>query len=97
MIELLLSQASLVFDNTASDVTLPFSKSESRQSSRLSVTAFRSVVGGASSSTSEGSGLFREENTGSDGGRRDAAWGRCLEGGRPCPGEALESGVKLRF
>lgn len=71
MTELLSSQTSFVFDSTVSDLVLPFSKSESTQTSRLMVkleSGLESDVTAASSSTSVGSGLFRGERTGSDGG-----------------------------
>lgn len=97
IIELLVSQASLVFELTGSDLTLPFSKSGSRHSSRLIVSGLESEVTGASSSTSEGSGLLSGERTGRDGGRRAAVWGRWPDGDRSSPEPSLEPRVKLRF
>lgn len=90
---LLVSQVSFEFNSTVSDVMLPLSKSGFRQVSWLGIKfecGLESDVTGASSSTSEGSGLFNGERTESDGGRR--AWG-CDR----VPGEGLLLRVRLRF
>lgn len=66
IIEPLVSLVSFVFG------TLPLSMSGSTQGPLLGIrfeSGLESDVGGASSSTSEGSGLFSGERTGSDGGR----------------------------
>lgn len=85
---LLVSQVSFV-----SEVMLPLSKSGSMQASWLEIrfeSGLESDVTGASSSTSEGSGLFSGERMDSDGGRM--AWG-CQR----VPGLGLLLRVRLRF
>lgn len=72
----LVSQVCFEFCSAASEVMLPLSKSGSMQASWLGFkfeSGLESDITGASSSTSEGSGLFRGERTDSDGGRM--AWG----------------------
>lgn len=90
---LLVSQVRFEFNSTVSDVMLPLSKSGSRQVSWLGIkfeSGLESDVTGASSSTSEGSGLLSGKRTESDGGRR--AWG-CDR----VPGGGLLLRVRLRF
>lgn len=97
IILLLVSQVSFVFDNKVSEFKLPLSKSGSTQISWLGKfeSGLESDVTGASSSTSEGSGLFSGERTDSDGGRR--AWGWGLDGEKPSPGLGFLLRVRLRF
>lgn len=100
IIVLLVSQVSFVFDSTVSEFTLPLSKSGSMQMSWLGIkfeSGLESDVTGASSSTSEGSGLFSGERTDSDGGRRAWGWGRGLDGERLSPGLGFLPWVRLRF
>lgn len=97
---LLVSQDCFEFDSTTPEFKLPLSKSGSTQMSWLGIkfeSGLESDINGASSSTSEGSGLFSEERTDRDGGRR--ACGRCreLDGERFSPGLGLVLRVKLRF
>lgn len=97
---LLVSQVSFVFDGTVSEFMLPLSKSGSTQMSWQRIkfeSGLESDVAGASSSTSEGSGLFSGERTDREGGRSAWGWGRVLDGERPCPGLGLLLKVRLRF
>lgn len=79
IIALLVSEVSFAFDSTVSEFMLPLSKSGSMQISWPGIkfeSGLESDVTGASSSTSEGSGLFSGETTDSDGGRRAWGWER---------------------
>lgn len=94
----LVSQVSFVF--CVLQFMLPLSKSGSTQTSWLGIrfeSGLESDVTGASSSTSEGSGLLSGERTDKDGGRTAWVWGRGLDGERPSPGLGLLLRVRLRF